>query len=336
VIFFTTDPTRPTAQRGFPFGVEEVFAQWEYRNMREGVAVRREWIRDQEEIWLVREENWDFARYGADGTIADVSVFDREGGLDPGRYTLRLYIDGVAQFAGGDNWAEDSSFVILDPNKRAGAYPSPGAEDSQVAILEAPGTLLLRACAGCPEEALITTPEIREIVWFPDNQHILYTIVDRSEQIYAPATIGIRFELWIVDVLSGEKEQLRGGTPWAPAVAPDGRTIAVMEGSGWCDAGECDLTLVFLQLDENLQPSASIGLDAFTFDPANSFGWDMFPVDQPDLPAPGAWESATVFRSGLYQTLDATFQGIYLFDLSTLVARRVGELAPLDSMDAPG
>lgn len=62
---FALTPDTPAAAT-FPAGTEEIYALWEYRNMRDSDRVRRIWFRD-EAIWHVREEAWGTER-GREGT----------------------------------------------------------------------------------------------------------------------------------------------------------------------------------------------------------------------------------------------------------------------------
>jgi len=91
----------------FPAGTEIVYAIWDYSGLAPDDQIRRIWIRD-DLIWLPREEKWDWEKYGAEGTIRDLSIFDFEGeGLQSGSYRLQLYLNDTLQ--------EEEAFVILPP-----------------------------------------------------------------------------------------------------------------------------------------------------------------------------------------------------------------------------
>lgn len=96
--------------RSFAPKTRQVFASWEYANMREGLTVRREWYLNGQ-LWLARDETWDFAKYGANGTIADVSIYDLDVGLPSGTFQLRLFINGQPQFVQGQA-ADQITFAI--------------------------------------------------------------------------------------------------------------------------------------------------------------------------------------------------------------------------------
>jgi len=120
-VFFTADAINGPGQPNFPAGTKQVFAVWNYQNMKAGMTVSRRWFLNGHE-WLTREEPWDFAKYGSNGTLHDVSIFDFTVGLDTGVFQLKLYVDNVLQPIGNsingqvENWA---NFEIL-PGKSCG------------------------------------------------------------------------------------------------------------------------------------------------------------------------------------------------------------------------
>jgi photosystem II stability/assembly factor-like uncharacterized protein len=96
--------------RSFAPKTRQVFATWDYANMREGLTIRREWYLNGQ-LWLSREEPWDFAKYGANGTLTDVSIYDLDLGLPSGHYQLWLFINGQPQFAQGQA-SEQIAFAV--------------------------------------------------------------------------------------------------------------------------------------------------------------------------------------------------------------------------------
>jgi hypothetical protein len=85
------------AIRQFHEGTTRIYALWTYSGMRAGLVVKREWLREGEQ-WIVKQEAWNFAKYGASGTVTDISIYDTEKSLPNGHYVLHLYIDGKPQF----------------------------------------------------------------------------------------------------------------------------------------------------------------------------------------------------------------------------------------------
>src|SRR5215212_11388874 len=88
----SSSPNDADQKSSFPAGTKAVYALWDYQNMRAGLSVKREWYWNGQ-LWLAREETWDFAKYGANGTVRDISIYDNTTGLNSGNYELRLYID---------------------------------------------------------------------------------------------------------------------------------------------------------------------------------------------------------------------------------------------------
>jgi hypothetical protein len=112
-ITFAETPDVSVGTREFHGGVVRVYALWQYFNMSQGLNVRRDWYRNGE-IWITRSEPWDFAKYGANGTVKDISIYDEEDGLPSGHYELKLYIENVAQFTAADD-VKLRSFDIAEP-----------------------------------------------------------------------------------------------------------------------------------------------------------------------------------------------------------------------------
>ena len=95
------------AEDTFPYGIEEVYAIWYYTGMSPSDKIRRIWFRD-DQIWLTREEGWNWGEYDSDGTLRDISIYDNEGsGLKPATYRLQLYVNDVLQ--------QEAAFIVLAP-----------------------------------------------------------------------------------------------------------------------------------------------------------------------------------------------------------------------------
>jgi hypothetical protein len=318
---FTIDPDSPDDQRSFPAGVQEIWAVWDYSGMSADDVVRRVWYQNGKE-WLVREEAWDFDNYGASGAVRDISIYDYEDGLDPGEYRLQLFINDQEQMP-----AEQASFNISAETSDEVAYPSP--DRSRTAIIRQPGTLLLSEIGG-DEKTLAEHGEITTVDWFPDNQHLVYEVLDRSAAPDGP-TIDWAWELWIVDVESGEAWQISQGDEQLhdPAVSPQGSVIAVVAGSGYGDAGMIDLQLGFMYLDVFLQRNDLIYAADFQGFPTDSAG-SVYPISAADMPLPGEWVSIAEFRAIMNMTwqIEDFEPGIYAFFIKDRMAGRVGDLPP--------
>jgi len=98
----TTDPG--TGARSFHAGVTRIYALLQYSNMSEQLLVRRDWYLDGK-LWLSKSDRWSVAKYGRDGTLKDISIYDTQNGLPSGHYELQVYIDDVPQFGSSDDIA---------------------------------------------------------------------------------------------------------------------------------------------------------------------------------------------------------------------------------------
>lgn len=308
-IDFGTAPGEVNYDRTFPSGTQEIFAAWDYRDMREGLVVRREWYRE-DALWLVREERWDLARYGASGRISDISIYDFDYGLLPGSYELQLSIDGQIV-------SRDGFFIwgyALEPVR------SPNG--ALLAAVKRPGMLLIQDPAGSTR-VLLETVEISHLAWHPDSEHLLFGVIDREEGPPPSSNLG-RFELWIVEVSSGVARRLStlGESLRDPLVSPGGNYVAVFSGSGFGDACILDTSLVILELDSDLRRIAEYrlgnlrGVFPTPLDPSTN----IFPSDR-------AWRSESKLEVSLAEyCTDSEFEpGRYLLDLETMTGERIGD-----------
>lgn len=306
-------------QTVFPARIRQVYAGWNYANMRSGLTVRREWYRDGKP-WFQRDEAWNFAKYGAKGTIKDISIYDFDAGLEPGDYELRLYINGQPQF---DSHSKND-FLVDNVWSLETASPN----GRLTAIIADPQRLIIREADGTQWERL-RAHEISSVAWFPDSRHILYSDTDRSGS-EGCTTIGIRYRVWIVDASTGDQYQIGSddGNLHQPLLSPDGRFIVALTGSGWYDAGTVDLGLVFIELDDRLRPVHSFSLQDFAGIPAETSSGNVYPAVKNNDWDIGVWQDSTHFRIGLDWTglTAGNPRGIYLFDLVTMQAAKTGAL----------
>lgn len=329
--FFALDPVDAPIQGLFPEKTKQVFAIWNYINMREDLTVKREWYLNGQ-LWLTREDPWEFAKYGASGTIRDISVYDFDAGLEGGVYQLRLYINNVPQpigtspSGGPQMWL---NFEIHPDDTQVGG----GSPDFQWAIeILDQKTIVFRDVNGTPT-TLYTGREIPYHSWFTDSKHMLFVDRDRSQQ-QSGTTLGIRDDLWIAEIPSGELHLLyKSNTNFAghagPVFSPDGRFIVSMEGSGFGDACLIDSRLIFFELAGDFQSVKPIKQEQFAGFPVYNDGF-VYPVED------GEWETANLFLVTLDGTcsVDKSQMGPYLFNTSNLtVSRSSSAIAPLIAGD---
>lgn len=300
----------------FVAGTEEVFAWWDYQSMDATAIVKRVWQRNGQD-WLVREEPWDIARYGATGTVTDISVFDFEGsGLAPGMYSLALYVNEVLQV--------QRSFTVMLP-ETAVSYPDPTG-NKRVAVWDGQ---LFRQLDNNDLQFLAQGQEIREVVWFPDSSHLLYVEVDRSQQV-GDSTLGIQHALWSLDVTGG-------GTPillssftddlHSAQISPNGRFVALLKGTGYGDACFVDTILHIMDVNAAGQKTALYTLADFLDAPRSDAYW-IYPTTM-------QWNtdhSLTVhldmfcYDATTAPPADALLRGVYRLDVETFQATRLSDL----------
>jgi hypothetical protein len=307
---FTLDPGTSIYQTIFPAKTQRVYAVWEYRNMRAGMKVRRDWYYN-DTLWISREEPWDFARYGAEGTMRDISVYDLDVGLSPGRYRFELYINGLPQpIFGGLSWP---TFTITEGEVSAQQISPTG---SWIALVDDLQTLSVMDSKGNLQE-MYRGMEIANLGWLPDDKHLIFVDRDRSEQ--NPVGMGIRDDIWIVNVETGQNTMLFEDNdelmrPFVvSAASASGYYVASVEGSGFFDACFVDMKVVIFEINPELESGSRFVQEDFAGLPSGQ-DMDVYPSGQ------GEWSSAGRFRIPLdfTCTMDATLKGSYVFDMGSL------------------
>lgn len=320
----SSSPDESNVRASFPAGTKAVYAIWDYQNMRPGLMVRREWYWNNQ-LWLRREEAWDFTKYGANGTIHDISIYDNETGLNSGLYQLRLFIDNDQQPIGSESPIQPwITFEIGADQARAG-YASPDFQWGVTVYGEK--RIELQDRNGNSKE-IYTAREVPYVSWFHDSKHFLFVDRDRSNQKLG-TTIGIRDALWLVDVPGGTARMIyqsdtsfggRGG----PVASPDGKYIATVRGSGFADACTVDSNLVFFQLTNNFDVFGVIQQDAFA-------GWPVFSQSSVYPVEDGYWENPTTYHVVLDGTCNADKGklGAFTFDVVNRTATQIPSITPV-------
>lgn len=322
---FSTTPNTTDTQRFYIAGVPRIYSVWDYSNMSEGMTVKRVWTLNGES-WIEKDEPWDFSKYGANGTMQGISIFDDNIGLQAGEYSLKLFVDGVLQDMGKDqNNLSLSNFWIFPPDI-SGSTVSP--DKNYTAFVNRGGQLSVEDPSGKLRE-LDVVPEISSLSWFPDSRHILYTEADRSKQVSPTEDWGITHKLWVLDITNGEKHLIgtTGENFHSPLISPTARYIAVLSGSTFTQFCSASPSLEIMELDSEFRRKAIYTVNNFAglayADPA---GYGIYPIDHN---SPGRWEGDSKFVSGMWWICLSANQkpdGLYLFDLAKMTAERVGDL----------
>lgn len=316
--YAVSDSRSAVGQSAFPAGTKQVFVVWTYKNMHEGLSIKREWYLNGEP-WLLREDLWDFAKYGEEGIIRDISIYEFETplGLPSGVYQIRVYIDNVLQPIG--RFTKDSpekwlNFEILPTDP----IPEATSPDLQweAAILDG-NQLILRDVNGIPTE-LFDGREIPYFAWFPDSQHILFVereLTGKQER----TTLGARDDLWIVEIPEGEarlvyESNTTLGVVGGLLISPNGRRAASSEGSGYGDACFVDKQLIFFEFPGNLMSVQAIRQNQFSGIPSSPDSV-VYPAET------GVWQSDSQYLVTLEGTcMEQNPLGPFLFDVSELTA----------------
>ena len=316
--YFALESVETGGISSFPAGTKKIYAIWNYHNMRDGMVVKREWYLDGK-LWLTREEPWDFAKYGVNGTIRDISIYDFDAGLPSGIYQLRLFVDNVPQPIGvspdgqGQNWL---NFEIKPLGEAISATSSP--DNLWGAYIYGKKRIVLRDITGAPRE-LFTGREISYLTWFADSKHFLF--VDRDYSGQQPGSpLGIRDDLYIAVVATGEVTLLyQSDSPFqeygGPQPSLDGTYIGGLVGSGFGDACFVDSRLIFFELAGDFKSAKVIEQSNFMGIPTATDSV-VYPA------AEGAWRTGNQYAVTLKGTcgIDQSLMGTYIFDVPNLKA----------------
>jgi len=314
--YAVADPSDPPGRSAFPAEIQQIYVVWNYQNMRDGLTVKREWYLDGR-LWLMREEAWDFAKYGAFGAMQDVSIYDLNIGLPSGAYQLKIYIDGLLQPIGASTPNGPELWLNFEVMPNGGIIEAASPDFKWNAVVLNGNRLIVRDMNGTPTE-YFTGLEIPHFVWFPDSKHILFVNRDRSKQS-SNTNRGIRDQLWIADisrreiVLLYENDSMLGLAGFS--ISPYGNFVATSEGSGDGDACFVSLKMKFFEIASDYQSIRVIDQGGFSGIPSvpdSSF----YPSDA------GTWQSNTEYVSPMKITCvtDESLAGNYVFDVANLKA----------------
>jgi hypothetical protein len=311
-LILTRYPYLRKSQVVFPKGTPFIYAVWDYAGMQEGMVLRREWYRHGE-LWLEREERWDFAKYGSSGTMFDISIYDFMDGLDPGTYVLDLYVDDV-QLA--------TSWWFYVKERLYSVVPQASPDGTYLASVELPGTIVLQEW-GRKAREFITVDEVASLAWFPGGEHLLYVNVNRFEQDELHNMM-VGFETWVANIKTGERkiiastaEDFREGKP-----SPGGRYVAGISGTGWGDACFYDSFLMVLKLDRDHNHIATYRLEAFGGE-SEDLGWNTRRIHPRNIQWVNRYQFTAELREHCLPSFDT---GVYLFDLKTMEVKKVRDL----------
>jgi carboxypeptidase family protein len=308
------------ARIAFPTGTKQIFAVWHYQNMRAGLTIKREWYLNGQP-WLFREDPWDFQKYGADGMMPDISIYDFEVGLPEGLYELRVYIDSVIQPIGGNTASGPQTFLIFEILRDEFTTDVTSPDKQWSAGVSFGNRLVIRDATGAPINEIFVGSEIPYISWLADSRHLLFVDRDRSQG--QPGTlIGVRDDLWIADIQTRDLHLLYENNSAfhghaGPTLSPYEKYIVSLVGSGYGDACFVDSGLIFLELASDRQSVKVIRQEQFTGIPTSNDGV-VYPLDD------GGWDADSLYHVTLNGTcsVDQSKMGRYVFNLSNLTVEK--------------
>ena len=316
-------PNRVSLSAGWPqpytpIVTDELYAVWNYTGMSATDRLERLWYLNGD-LWLERSETWDMNKYGANGRVEDVYVYDYEPALAPGHYRVVLKVNGVELARAEYTIAANTLGPKLDPNS------------GFTAAVQNNKTLVLRRADGTTA-SWSASSNIVDFAWIPGGRAIVY-----SEQIVVnaelPGTLGLRHNLWLQNVITGEKRQL-GNTDenlHTPVVSPDGRYLALFSGTMYGDACGLDSYLHIMELTADFQRSNLVGLATFSGFPVVQGSQPQPYPWKPDYasyaPKPGEWVNNYTLKTGVvWICAETDARGVYQLDANGRTAQKVAEL----------
>ena len=317
-LHFALFPSAAASQSVYVAGTPRVYAVWDYVNMAPGMTVTRSWTLNGQD-WISKEVTWD-AKYGANGTVTDVSVFDDEFGLQPGEYNLSISIIGQPPQNGFG--MASGRFWVVEPDIK---YPVPSLDKARTAIVELGGRLSIEEPDGQIRE-LVSVPEISGLAWFPDGRHLIYVERDRSRQQYPDNDSQVTHKMWVLDVDTGSQHLIgaSGENFSNPVISPDGKHVAVQSGNHQSQGCNRSPQLAVLSLDEDYYRISIQVIENFNglTEPALPSGSISINSD-----LPGRWLTDSVLQVDLAWSClpsgRANPDGTYKLDLETMQAVRI-------------
>lgn len=316
-------PNRVSLSAGWPqpytpLVTDELYAVWNYAGMSATDQLERLWYFNGD-LWLERSEAWDMSKYGANGRVVDVFVYDYEPALAPGHYRVVLKVNGVELASAEHTIATNTLSPEVEPNS---GFTAAVQNNKTLVLRRADGTTASWSASG----------DIVDFAWIPGGQAIVY-----SEQIVVnaelPGTLGLRHNLWLQNVISDDKWQL-GNTDenlHTPVVSPDGRYLALFSGTLYGDACGLDAYLHIMELTADFQRSNLVDLSTFSGFPTVEGAQPQPYPWEPDYnaydPKPGEWVNNDTLKTGIvWICAETEARGVYHLDANGRTAQKVAEL----------
>jgi hypothetical protein len=147
------------------------------------------------------------------------------------------------------------------------------SEGGDLSWIDDAGTVRTISAAG----GLPSNTTVNDFDWFPDGQHIVYTLADDSDRVIEDLEIGVRYSTWIATADGATKAQVAEEIHHVK-VSPDGLMIAGLQGSGYVDACMVDSRLSFLQVASDRSSVQVIDFSGFTGYPQTGSDQTFYPL----------------------------------------------------------
>lgn len=315
-------PNRASLSAGWPqpynpITTDELYAVWDYSGMTAADQLERVWYYNGAP-WLERSEAWDMNKYGANGRVQDIFVFDYEPSLAPGHYRVVLKVNGVELASAEHTIPANTVGPIVEPHS------------GFTAAVQDHKTLVLRRVDGTTA-AWESFGDIVDLAWLPGGQNIVYTeqVVVNAE---LPGTLSLRHNLWLHNVTAGIKQLLSTTDDdlHSPVVSPDGRYLALYAGTLYGDACFVDVNLHIMELNSSGQRVNLVELADFSGLPVvenaipqpNLFDPNGGPFD----PTPGTWLDGQTLATRLtWYCSQSDAAGVYALDIDGRTAVKISD-----------
>ncbi len=107
---------------------------------------------------------------------------------------------------------------------------------------------------------LAQNTSVHDFDWLPDGQHVIYTLMDKSQQEHPGVPFGIEYSVWVTPIDQIAPTKIADDVHDLE-VAPSGRYISALRGTGYGDVCVIDWHQVFLLLTPDLKSAQLISAE---------------------------------------------------------------------------
>lgn len=107
---------------------------------------------------------------------------------------------------------------------------------------------------------LASNTSVHDFDWLPDGQHVVYTLMDKSQQKHPGVPFGIEYSVWVTPIDQVAPTKIADDVHDLE-VAPSGRYISALRGTGYGDVCVIDWHPVFLLLAPDLKSTQLVSAE---------------------------------------------------------------------------